>query len=183
MRFSFANLRSCKPSPLLSEGLVLRATPSGLSGYAPTSPNEKTGIWAARGDQPYWTTFLCHHHPPPPPRFRAIRGLDAKPGLGRFSPAGSLYPCQPPYLLLALAAARRPLDPLSDRAAGARAGSFKLLLETISSALLWESVQFSLLSPCCLLLELSLGFCFPCCPILAHVCVCMCVCKTEDGSV
>ena len=52
-------------SPLLSEGLVLRATPSGLSGYAPTSPNEQTGIWAARGDQPYWTTFLCHHPPPP----------------------------------------------------------------------------------------------------------------------
>ena len=62
--FSFANSRSCRPSPLLIEGLVLRATPSGLSGYAPTSPNEQTGIWAARGDQPYWTTFLCHSSPP-----------------------------------------------------------------------------------------------------------------------
>ena len=51
-------------SPLLSEGLVLRATPSGLSGYAPTSPNEQTGIWAVHGDQPYWTTFLCHPSPP-----------------------------------------------------------------------------------------------------------------------
>ena len=51
-------------SPLLGEGLVLRATPSGLSGYAPTSPNEQTGIWAVHGDQPYWTTFLCHPSPP-----------------------------------------------------------------------------------------------------------------------
>lgn len=61
-------LSSCQPrillSPLLSEGLVLRATPSGLSGYAPTSPNEQTGIWAVHGDQPYWTTFLCHPSPP-----------------------------------------------------------------------------------------------------------------------
>lgn len=119
----------------------------------------------------------------PPPRLEAIRGPDAKPGLGRFSPAGSLHPCPPPYLLPAVAAARGPLDPLSDKAAGARAGNFKLLLETISSALLWESVQFSLLSPCCLSLELSLGFCFPCCPILAHMCMCVCVCETEDSSV
>ena len=112
----------------------------------------------------------------PPRRLRAIRGPDAKPGLGRFSPAGSLHPCPPLYLLRALAAARGPLDPLSDRAAGARAGSFKLLLETISSALLWESAIFSPVSllPFAgaipgVLLSL-LPYPGPC------VCMCMCVC-------
>lgn len=78
------------------------------------------GIWGTHEHQPYWTTFLCH----PSPRLRAIRGLDAKPGLGRFSPAGPDRPC-PPALLPILAAARGPLDLLSDGAVGASGGQLQ----------------------------------------------------------
>lgn len=133
------------------------------------SSNKQMGIWGTHVHQPYWTTFLCH----PSPRRRAIRGLDAKPGFGRFSPAGPRPPLPTPLLPI-LAAARGPLDLLSDGAVGARGASSEVPLETISSALLWESVKFCLLS-------LSLPFSAstsgvrpsrspPACPLCGHVC-------------